>query len=155
MIIQKAVELGVTSIVPVMTKRTIVKLDEKKADKKIDRFNQIALAAAKQSKRGLIPEVKPVMSFKEALKYASSLEMNIIPYEDARGMEYAKSIISQIKGKKSLGIFIGPEGGFTEDEVKLAVEMGANVITLGHRILRTETASLAILSIVMFEIEKD
>ena len=154
-IIQKAVELGVTSIVPVMTKRTIVKLDEKKADKKIDRFNQIALAAAKQSKRGLIPEVKPVMSFKEALKYASSLEMNIIPYEDARGMEYAKSIISQIKGKKSLGIFIGPEGGFTEDEVKLAVEMGANVITLGHRILRTETASLAILSIVMFEIEKD
>ena len=126
-----------------------------KADKKIDRFNQIALAAAKQSKRGLIPEVKPVMSFKEALKYASSLEMNIIPYEDARGMEYAKSIISQIKGKKSLGIFIGPEGGFTEDEVKLAVEMGANVITLGHRILRTETASLAILSIVMFEIEKD
>lgn len=155
LIIQKMVELGVTKIVPVMTKRSIVKLDDKKASKKVERFNAIALAAAKQSKRGIIPTVEPVMSYKQAIEYAKTLDMNIIPYEDAKGIEYSKEIITSIKGKKSLGIFIGPEGGFSVEEVDMAKSIDAKVITLGHRILRTETAGMAIMSIIMFQVEED
>ena len=153
LIIQKAVELGVYEIVPVITKRTVVKVDEKKADKKLDRYNQIAQAAGKQSGRGIVPEVKPFMSFKQALQYASTMEMNIIPYEEAKGMEYAREIIKNIKNVKSLGIFIGPEGGFAKEEVDMATEIGARCITLGNRILRTETAGICVLSIIMFEID--
>jgi len=155
LIIQKMVELGVTKIVPVMTKRSIVKLDDKKASKKVERFNAIALAAAKQSKRGIIPTVESVMSYKQAIEYAKTLDMNIIPYEDAKGIEYSKEIITSIKGKKSLGIFIGPEGGFSVEEVDMAKSIDAKVITLGHRILRTETAGMAIMSIIMFQLEED
>lgn len=155
LIIQKVTELGVSKIVPVMTKRTVVKLDDKKAAKKIERFNSIALAAAKQSKRGIIPEVMPVMSYKKALEYASTLDMNIVPYEDAEGIEHSRKVIDSIKGKKTLGIFIGPEGGFASEEIEMAMDIGAIPITLGHRILRTETAGLAVMSIIMFNIEKD
>ncbi len=155
LIIQKAVELGAARIVPVMTKRSIVKLDEKKAAKRIERYNAIALSAAKQSKRSRIPVVEPVMTYAQALKDAEGLEMNLIPYEDARGIQYAKEIIHQVSGKKSLGIFIGPEGGFEEAEVEEARKIGAECITLGHRILRTETAGMAVLSILMFELEQD
>ena len=154
MIIQKAVELGAYEIVPVMTKRTIVKVEDKKVSKKIDRYNQIAESAGKQSGRGIIPEVKPFMSFKEALEYAKTLDMNIIPYEEAEGLEYSRQIIRDIKGKKSLGIFIGPEGGFAKEEVDMAIDIGAKCITLGNRILRTETAGLAVISIIMFEIDE-
>lgn len=154
LIIQKAVELGVNEIVPVMTKRTVVKLDVKKEKKKLERYNSIALSAAKQSGRGVIPVVKDFMSYKEALSYAESLDMNIIPYEEAKGIEYSRQIISDIKGKNNLGIFIGPEGGFAKEEVDAAVNIGAKCITLGNRILRTETAGLAVLSIIMFEIEE-
>ncbi len=155
LIVQKVVELGVTEIVPVITKRTIVKLDDKKASKKIDRFNSIAMAAAKQSKRGIVPTVKSVMTYKEAIKYASTLDMNIIPYEDERGIKHSKQVIKDIKSKNSLGIFIGPEGGFADEEVEQAKKIGAIPITLGHRILRTETAGLAVMSIIMFELEED
>ncbi len=154
LIIQKAVELGVHEIVPVITKRTVVKIEEKKASKKLERYNGIAQSAGKQSGRGIIPEVKNFVSFKEALNMAKNLDMNIIPYEEARGMEYSRQVIADIKGKKSLGIFIGPEGGFAKEEVDMAVEMGAKCITLGNRILRTETAGLATLSIIMFEIDE-
>lgn len=153
-IIQKAVELGVTEIVPVMTKRTVVKIEDKKAGKKLERYNMIARSAGKQSGRGLIPEVKGFMTFKEAIGYAKELDMNIIPYEDARGMEYARQVIQEIKGKKSLGIFIGPEGGFAKEEVEQAMEVGAKCITLGNRILRTETAGLTVLSIIMFALDE-
>lgn len=153
-IIQKAVELGVTEIVPVMTKRTVVKIEDKKAGKKLERYNMIARSAGKQSGRGLIPEVKGFMTFKEAIGYAKELDMNIIPYEDARGMEYARQVIQEIKGKKSLGIFIGPEGGFAKEEVEQAMEIGAKCITLGNRILRTETAGLTVLSIIMFALDE-
>lgn len=152
-IIQKAVELGIYEIVPVITERTIVKIDKSKEGKKLERFRAIAASAAKQSGRGIIPEVKPFMSFKEALGFAGQLDMNIIPYENARGMEYSRQIIKSVKGKKTLGIFIGPEGGFAKEEVEAAVSMGAKCITLGNRILRTETAGIAALSIIMFEIE--
>lgn len=155
LIIQKAVELGVVRIVPVMTKRTIVKLDAKKEQKKLERYNAIALSAAKQSKRGVIPVVDRVMTFREALEDAKQLDMNLIPYEDARGMQHSKEVIGQVPGKKSLGIFIGPEGGFEEAEVEAAKAIGAECITLGHRILRTETAGMTVLSIVMFELEQE
>jgi 16S rRNA (uracil1498-N3)-methyltransferase len=154
LIIQKAVELGASEIVPVYTERTVVKLDAKKEKKKLERYNMISMSAAKQSGRGVVPLVRKYMSFKQALEYAKKFDMNIIPYEDAKGIEESRQIISEIKGKKSLGIFIGPEGGFAASEVELAKSIGASVVTLGNRILRTETAGLAVLSIIMFEIEE-
>lgn len=153
LIIQKCVELGVSEIVPVLTKRSVVKVDEKKAYKKTERYNAIAESAAKQSGRGIVPAVRDFMTFKEALDYAKTLDMNIIPYEEARGIEYSREVIKDIKNHSSLGIFIGPEGGFATEEVELAKEIGAKCITLGNRILRTETAGLAVMSIIMFEID--
>lgn len=152
-IIQKAVELGAVNIVPVITSRTVVKTDKKKEEKKLQRYNLIAEAAAKQSGRGIVPKVKEFMSFKEAIKLAETMDMILIPYEEAEGMDYSKKIISEIKEKSSIGIFIGPEGGFARDEIDYAMSKGAKIITLGKRILRTETAGLAILSIIMFELE--
>lgn len=155
LIIQKAIELGVAEIVPMATKRAVVKLDAKKAAKKVQRWNEIAKSAAKQSKRGLIPEVKPVMSFKEAVEYGKSMDMLLIPYEDAKGIAHSREVVETVKDKKSLGIYIGPEGGFPEEEVSLAMKAGAEPVTLGHRILRTETAGMTLLSILMFMLEED
>lgn len=156
LIIQKAVELGVYEIIPVITKRTIVKIeDKKKEQKKMERWQSISLSAAKQSMRGLIPTIKEPMSYKEALKYAKSLDASVIPFEHAKGMEETKKLIQQMKGKQSVGIFIGPEGGFEDDEIENAISEGITPITLGKRILRTETAGLAILSILMYELEED
>lgn len=154
-IIQKAVELGAVRIVPVASKRAVVKLDAKKAVKKVQRWQEIARSAAKQSKRNLVPEVTPVMSFPEAVAYGKTLDMLVIPYEDARGIAHSREILSQVKEKKSLGIYIGPEGGFQEEEVELAATAGAHPLTLGHRILRTETAGMALLSILMFLLDTD
>lgn len=155
LIIQKNVELGISRIVPVMTKRTVVKLDDKKADRKTERYQSIALSAAKQCGRGRIPEVTKPVTFDEALSMAAKLDMGIIPYEEAEGIEFSRKVISEIKGKSSLGIFIGPEGGFDEAEVAAAKETGIVPITLGHRILRTETAGMAVMSVLMFSLEKD
>ena len=155
LIIQKAVELGVYSIVPVEMKRCVVKLDEKKAQKKTARWQQISESAAKQSKRMLIPEVKRVMSWKEALAFAKELDVLLVPYELAKGMKGTREIISSIKSDQSIGIFIGPEGGFEEEEVQAAIEAGAKPVTLGKRILRTETAGMTMLSILMFTLEKE
>ena len=153
LIIQKAVELGAYEIIPVETERCVVKLDGKKAVKKVDRWQQIAESAAKQSKRMLIPNVHQVLSFKEALKYAESMDIRLIPYELAKGMQETKEILAAIEPGQSIGIFIGPEGGFEEKEVEAAISEGAKPITLGKRILRTETAGLAILSVLMFQLE--
>ena len=153
LIIQKAVELGAYEVIPVETRRCVVKLDGKKAAKKVDRWQQIAESAAKQSKRMLIPHVHEVITFKEALKYAESMDIRLIPYELAKGMPETKEILAAIEPGQSIGIFIGPEGGFEEKEVKAAIEGGAKPITLGRRILRTETAGLAILSVLMFQLE--
>ena len=153
LIIQKSVELGAYEIIPVETKRCVVKLDGKKAAKKVDRWQQIAESAAKQSKRMLIPNVHQVLSFKEALKYAESMDIRLIPYELAKGMQETKEILAAIEPGQSIGIFIGPEGGFEEKEVEAAISEGAKPITLGKRILRTETAGLAILSVLMFQLE--
>jgi 16S rRNA (uracil1498-N3)-methyltransferase len=153
LIIQKAVELGAYSIIPVEMKRCVMKLDAKKGDKKRTRWQQIAESAAKQSKRMLVPQVQPVMSYAEALEMAKTLDICLVPYELAKGMGETKKILREIEPGKSVGIFIGPEGGFEETEIARALEAGAHPITLGHRILRTETAGLAILSVLMFQLE--
>lgn len=153
LIVQKAVELGAYEIIPVATKRAVVKLDEKKAAKKVERWNSIAEGGAKQSGRNVIPKVKNVMSFKEAVAYAKEIDVVLIPYELAEGMQETKKIVDNIKPGESVGIFIGPEGGFEIEEVEHAVKEGAKPITLGKRILRTETAGLTTLSILMYHLE--
>lgn len=153
LIIQKAVELGAYEIIPVETKRCVVKLDGRKSAKKTARWQQISESAAKQSKRMLIPNVHEVLTFREALKYAESMDVRLVPYELARGMQETKEILAGIEPGQSVGIFIGPEGGFEEKEIEAAIEGGAKPITLGRRILRTETAGLAILSVLMFQLE--
>jgi len=146
LIIQKAVELGVTEIVPVATKRCVVKLDDKKAAAKVARWQSIAEAAAKQSKRGIIPQVLPVQSFKLALKQAAEMDVRLIPYELASGMEHTRELLGRLKPGQSVAVFIGPEGGFEESEIALAGENGVESITLGKRILRTETAGMTVLA---------
>lgn len=155
LIIQKAVELGVHQVIPVASKRAVVKLDKKKEEKKIARWKAISESAAKQSKRMYVPEVTNVMSFQQAVDYAKKLDVVLFPYELADGMKKTKEMISQISHGQSVGIFIGPEGGFEESEVALATEEAdAQVITLGKRILRTETAGLTVLSILMYTLEE-
>ena len=153
LIVQKSVELGAYQVIPVATKRAVVKLDAKKAKKKVERWQQIAVSAAKQAGRGIIPEVGEVCTYAQALKQAEELDVVLIPYELAKGMEETKQIIAGIRPGQSVGIFIGPEGGFEEEEVALAMKSGANPVTLGKRILRTETAGLTILSVLMFHLE--
>lgn len=152
LIIQKCVELGVTEIVPVSMKRCVMKLDEKKSASKIARWQAIAEAAAKQSKRGIIPTVAGACTFGEALKKAQKLDVLLLPYElaDADSMEKTRDIFEKLKPGESIGIFIGPEGGFDDSEVSKATEAGAQTITLGKRILRTETAGLTVASWIMF-----
>ena len=153
-IVQKAVELGVFEIVPVATKRAVVKLDEKKSKKKMERWQEIAKSAAKQSGRGIIPFVGPVLTFKEALELSKELDVVLVPYELAEGMQETKDLIHQIKPGQSIGVFIGPEGGFEKEEIELAVSAGAKPVTLGKRILRTETAGITALSVLMFHLEE-
>ena len=140
MIIQKAVELGVYEVIPVSTARAVVKLDAKKEASKQKRWQTIAESAAKQSKRMVIPEIHSVMKFSEAVNYAEELDIRFIPFE-------------QIEPGQSIGIFIGPEGGFTPEEIELAMNHQVQPITLGKRILRTETAGMTVLSILMFLLE--
>lgn len=153
LIVQKCVELGVCEIIPTATKRCVVKLDDKKAEKKTARWQQIAESAAKQAGRGMIPRVWEPLGYCDALKRAKELDVLLIPYELAEGMAETKRVIEAIEPGQSVGILIGPEGGFEKEEVRLALEAGAREITLGKRILRTETAGLAILSVLMFHLE--
>lgn len=156
-IIQKAVELGAAEIVPVMMKRTVVKLEDKKKAKRLERYQAISESASKQSGRGVIPKVSEFCSFQDALARAGEFDALLLPYESAEGINYAREVIAQVAslpiGSK-VAVFIGPEGGFAQEEVVAAKENGAKVITLGNRILRTETAGLAVLSILMFWMEQ-
>ena len=154
LIIQKAVELGAVEIIPVMTKRCIVKLeDDKKEAKKLERWQAIAESAARQSGRGIIPTVSGVLSYKEAIKKASAEGMALIPYEMAEGMKTLREAAKTAPKQQVISIFIGPEGGFEETEVEFAKEQGVIPVSLGKRILRTETAGFTTLSILMYEIE--
>jgi 16S rRNA (uracil1498-N3)-methyltransferase len=189
-VIQKSVEMGAVSIVPVLMKRSIVRLDEAKATKKLDRWNSIARSAAEQSKRTVIPDVKKPVSFKEAVIAASEDDAILLPYEltavgktgdedvtavseqsssmspvadrqaDDRStysdMEQTRKLLTALKekGVSSLSVVIGPEGGFDPSEVEAAVDAGAHIITLGRRILRTETAPIAILAWLTYIFEE-
>lgn len=153
LIIQKAVELGVYEIIPVATKRCVVKLEDKKAGAKIARWQGIAEAAAKQSKRRIVPKVSNVMSFKEAIAKASSMDVKLIPYELAEGMDHTKSLINNLKPGQDIAVFIGPEGGFEEAEIHLALAAGIEPVTLGKRILRTETAGFTVMAWIMYQLE--
>ena len=153
LIIQKAVELGIYEFFPVAMRRSVVKLDEKKAKAKLARWQGISEAAAKQSKRAVIPAVKEVMTFKEAVSYAARMDVKLIPYELAEGMERTKELINGLKPGQSIAVFIGPEGGIDEEEIGLALANGIQPITMGRRILRTETAGFTILAWIMYHLE--
>ncbi len=154
-VIQKAVELGAYTVVPVASSRCVVKLDERRAAQKVVRWNAIAEAAAKQSKRLIIPEVRSVMRFRDALEAAADLDVKLIPYERQDGMEGTRKILNAIRPGQSVAVMIGPEGGFDDAEVQLAREHGFEPVTLGKRILRTETAGMTMLSILMYLLEQD
>ena len=151
LIIQKCVEIGVCRIVPVITERAVVKIEKgAKEDKKTERWQKIAESAAKQSGRGIIPAVERPMKFKDAIEEAVKNGEAIIPYENEkdRGL---KEFVKNSKAE-NIGIFIGPEGGFDTKEIEFAVENGVMSVTLGKRILRTETAGLVTSAIVLYEL---
>ena len=154
-IIEKAVELGANRVVPVSCARSIAKWDDPaREEKKVKRFQAIAEAASKQCGRGVIPEVSGVVSFAEAMKKAKAdSDLILFPYENAEGMKATEEVIGSIKKGDKVSVFIGPEGGFTPEEVALAEQSGAKVISLGRRILRTETAAMAVLSHLMIQAE--
>lgn len=149
LIIQKAVELGVTSITPVAMKRSIVKIDDKKIKAKTQRWQAIAEAAAKQSKRNTIPQICDVMPYGSMLEAAKRLDLLLVPYECAEGMDATKQALSQIKSGMSVGIIIGPEGGFDPKEIEAAIQSGGKIISLGNRILLTETAAITAVAMCM------
>ncbi len=152
-IIQKSVELGVNAIVPTEMSRCVVKLDEKKKKSKVARWQAISESAAKQSKRNYIPKVFDVLSYKQALKMAEELDLLIVPYESEDRMVATKQVLEELKDCKSVGILIGSEGGFDKSEINLAKEMGGKVISLGKRILRTETAAITSVAMCMLNTE--
>ncbi len=153
LIIQKAVELGVTEVIPVDMKRCVVKLDDKKADSKIARWQSIAESAAKQSKCSWIAKVSPVMSFKNAIERTRELDLLILPYENKDGMKATADALAKIKSGHKVGIMIGPEGGFEDSEIEYAKQNGARIVSLGKRILRTETAAITAMSMLMLYAE--
>jgi 16S rRNA (uracil1498-N3)-methyltransferase len=164
-VVQKAVELGAFEIIPVAMKRSVVKYDEKKARSKTERLRLVSEAAAKQSRRCVIPNVHDVLNVHEAIEYASRLDRLVVPYElegvdinsdkgtdagYARAFGMTRDIMESLKGVSSVGIFIGPEGGFDEEEIAALKSAGADIITLGKRILRTETAGMAVISWLIY-----
>lgn len=154
LIVQKAVELGAAEIIPVSMERCVVKLDAGKAAKKTARWQTIAESAASQSRRSIIPRILAPMSMKEAVEYAKEqTEVRVIPYELQEDDGSVKQYLESLKEGQSVSIFIGPEGGFAPGEVELAKEAGIRPISLGRRILRTETAGLAVLSWLIYILE--
>ena len=154
LIIQKAVELGVYQVIPVAMKRCVVKLDPKKEKTKLARWQQIAEAAAKQSKRSLIPEIMPVISLREAFARSQRMQVRLIPYERAEGMEKTREILKGIRPGDEVAVFIGPEGGFEETEIEEAMKAQIKPVTLGKRILRTETAGMTVLAFLLYQLEQ-
>ena len=154
LVIQKAVELGVYEVIPVSMKNCVVKLDEKKAQGKRKRWQAIAESAAKQSKRTMIPQIHEVLSFKEAVQTAQKMDIVLVPYENERGMDATRELLHGIQRGQSIGVFIGPEGGFAPEEIAMVAEQESmHKISLGRRILRTETAGLATLAMLVYELD--
>ena len=153
-IVQKAVELGVYQVIPVAARLCVVKLEHKKAEAKTARWQGIAEAAAKQSRRAIVPEVGKVISFAQAVEWAAKLDVKLIPYELAEDMGKTRAIMETLKPGQRIAVFIGPEGGFEPEEIALALENGVEPMTLGRRILRTETAGMTVLSWIMYLLEQ-
>ncbi len=153
LVIQKAVELGAEGVIPVEMNRCVVKIDDKKKKSKVARWQAISESAAKQSKRTIIPEVSDVLSYKQAMEKAKEMDVFIVPYENKDGMKATKNALSEIKKGMSVGILIGPEGGFDEKEIEIAESVGGLTVSLGKRILRTETAAITALSMCMLYAE--
>lgn len=153
LISQKCTELGIKEITPVITKRVLSSLGEINRDtKKIDRWNKIAFEACKQSKRTNVPVINDVIDFKELINQLKDMDLVVAPYENAEGYGIRQMVNSLKKEVKTVGIVIGPEGGFEEEEITSLKTIGANIITLGPRILRTETAGFVCLSLIMYEL---
>ncbi|MCM1106245.1 MAG: 16S rRNA (uracil(1498)-N(3))-methyltransferase [Blautia sp.] len=154
-VVQKAVELGVHEIIPVAMKNCVVKLDEKRAANKIKRWQSIAESAAKQAKRSVIPAVRMPVSFREAVKLAGELSLvMLVPYEKAHGLAATRELISGIPKGAGIGLMIGPEGGFAPEEIDCTDKSGFHCISLGRRILRTETAGPAALAMLMYALDE-
>lgn len=153
LIIQKTVELGAVGIIPVEMSRCVMKLDEKKKRARKERWQAIAASAAKQSKRNVIPEVEDVLTYKQAVAKASEMDLFLVPYENERGMEATREALAKIKPGMSVGILIGPEGGFDPREIEQVREAGAEIISLGQRILRAETAAVTAVAMGMLHVE--
>lgn len=153
LIVQKAVELGAHAIVPLDSKNTVIKLDDKRAQKKIDRWQAISEAAAKQSKRSIIPEVLPIMKWKDAMEYVKDFDLKLIPYENAKSIKHTMEELQKLPDHGKIAVFIGPEGGFSDEEIEDALNHSIEPITLGKRILRTETAAITSLSVLMLMLE--
>lgn len=153
-IIQKSVELGVTDIVPVSMKRCVMKLDPKREGKKLQRWQAIAESAAMQSKRARIPAVHPPVTMKEAIRMArEESDLCVLPYELQEDRGGTKDLFSSLERGQSISVFIGPEGGFEPSEVEEAAAAGIRPISLGRRILRTETASMVVMSWLIYRFE--
>ena len=153
LIIQKAVELGAEGIIPTEMSRCVVKIEEKKKKSKTERWQSIAESAAKQSKRSIVPKVYDIVNYKEAISKAAELDLLLVPYESKNGMSNTADALKIIKSGMSIGILIGPEGGFSDSEIAYAKEQGGNIISLGKRILRTETAAITAVGMCMLYAE--
>ncbi len=153
-VVEKAVELGVHEIIPVDMRYCVTRLDAARASKKVAHWQAIAQSAAKQSKRSMVPAVRPLMDFFDAAELFARCGRRIVPYENEEGMAGARRAFSFTESgiPESVGIFIGPEGGFAEEEI-VALRETSGTISLGRRILRTDTAAIAVLSMVMLELE--
>lgn len=149
-ITEKAVELGVYEIVPVEMRRSVVRLDKKKEEARIRRYQAIAETAAKQAGRNIVPKVRGLMSVEEAARYAETLDAVLVPYECAEDMDETRTWINSLPKSGSIGVVIGPEGGFEREESERFLKAGGKLLTLGKRILRTETAGLYVLSVLSF-----
>ena len=147
-IIQKAVELGVIKIVPVITSRCISRPDKKGFAKKKERLSRISLEAAKQSGRGIIPEISDIIDFKTAVSQLSEHDFSFVCYENG-GVPFSSVVNASDFKNKSIGLFIGSEGGFDESEIEACEKMGIKTISMGKRILRCETAPISAVSIIM------
>lgn len=155
LIIQKSTELGVKSIVPVDMERCVSKINGKDEKKKIERWQKISEVAAKQSGRDIIPKIEDVKKVKDICNLVNEYDLIIVPYEKAEGYSFKDAIEEQKQACKQfakIGIVIGPEGGFEQTEIDILRESGAKVVTLGKRILRTETVALAMSSVIMYEL---
>lgn len=153
-IIQKCVELGVYEVIPVAMKRCVARLEPKKEEAKRGRWQSIAQSAAKQAGRGIVPQVRGAMRFEEAVGMAAGMQHILVPYEKAVDMDTTRRVLAQICPGEQVAVFIGPEGGFEDAEIRMALDAGASAITLGGRILRTETAGMALLAMAAYALER-